>query len=145
MEENSSHTTSAREFNRLNFCLDIAIAEAVTEFNRGQRENAERDEVQRLGFLAHELRNQLTIASMAYRIIKSGKVGAGGNTARILENAHTRMRNIIERSLVEVRLRSEPTVRYQRCRVIHLINEVETTVLFEASEKSIEVRLEACH
>jgi YD repeat-containing protein len=25
---------SPREFNRLNFCLDIAIAEAVTEFNR---------------------------------------------------------------------------------------------------------------
>lgn len=101
VEENSSQTTSAREFNRLNFCLDIAIAEAVTEFNRVQRENAERDEVQRLGFLAHELRNALGNAVIAYRIIKTGKVGAGGNTARILENAHTRMRDIIDRSLVD--------------------------------------------
>ncbi len=62
IESNSSQTTSPREFNRLNFCLDIAIAEAVTEFNRGQRENAERSEVERLGFLAHELRNSLTSA-----------------------------------------------------------------------------------
>jgi hypothetical protein len=142
IEENSSHTTSAREFNRLNFCLDIAIAEAVTEFNRGQREKAERDEVQRLGFLAHELRNALTSASLAYGLIKMGKVGVGGNTARILEDAHARMRDIIDRSLVEVRLRNEPTVQYQRCRVIHLVSEVEATASFEAGEKSIEVRVE---
>ena len=45
VEESSNQIASPREFNRLNFCLDIAIAEAVTEFNRGQRENAERDEV----------------------------------------------------------------------------------------------------
>lgn len=143
VEENSSQSVFAREFNRLNFCLDIAIAEAVTEFNRGQRQNAERDEVQRLGFLAHELRNALSNAVMAYQIIKTGKVGAGGNTARILENAHTRMREIIDRSLVEVRLRNEPTVKYQRCRVIQLVSEVEVTASVEASAKSIEVRIEA--
>ena len=61
--QDSNYATSPREFNRLNFCLDIAIAESVTEFNRGQRENAEQDEVQRLGFLAHELRNALSNAS----------------------------------------------------------------------------------
>ena len=49
VEESSNQTASPREFNRLNFCLDIAIAEAVTEFNRGQRENAERDEVRASG------------------------------------------------------------------------------------------------
>jgi len=143
IQENSSQTTSPREFNRLNFCLDIAIAEAVTEFNRGQRENAERDEVQRLGFLAHELRNALTSATLAYQLIKTGKVGADGSTSRILERAHTRMRDIIDRSLVEVRLRNEPTVQYQRCRVINLLSEVEATASFEASAKSIEVRVEA--
>lgn len=143
VEENSSQTASAREFNRLNFCLDIAIAEAVTEFTRGQRENAERDEVQRLGFLAHELRNALNKAVIAYQIIKAGKVGASGNTARIIENAHTQMRDIIDRSLVEVRLRNDPTVQYERCQVIQLISEVEVTALVEASAKSIEVRVEA--
>jgi signal transduction histidine kinase len=143
VEENSSQTTSPREFNRLNFCLDIAIAEAVTEFNRGQRENAQQDEVQRLGFLAHELRNALTSASLGYQLIKTGKVGADGSTSRILERAHARMRDIIDYSLVEVRLRNEPTVQYQRCRVIHLLSEVEATASFEASAKSIEVRVEA--
>ncbi|MHC5747296.1 MAG: sensor histidine kinase [Nostoc sp.] len=142
IQENSSEITSPREFNRLNFCLDIAIAEAVTEFNRNQRENAERDEVQRLGFLAHELRNALTSAILASQLIITGKVGTNGSTSRILENAHNRMRNIIDRSLVEVRLRNESTGQYQRCRVIHLVSEVEATAWFEASAKSIEVRVE---
>lgn len=143
VQENGSQAVSAREFNRLNFCLDVAIAEAVTEFDRGQRKNVEQDEVQRLGFIAHELRNALNSASLAYRLIKTGKVGADGSTARILEDAHKRMREIIDRSLVEVRLRNEPTVQYQRCRVIQLISEVEETALFEARAKLIELRVEA--
>jgi signal transduction histidine kinase len=142
IESNSSQTASPREFNRLNFCLDIAIAEAVTEFNRCQRDNALQDEVQRLGFLAHELRNALTSASLAYQLIKTGKVAANGSTSRIVERAHTRMKDIIDRSLVEVRLRNEATIQYQRCRVIDLISEVEANALFEASAKSIEVRVE---
>ncbi len=141
IESNSSQAASPREFNRLNLCLDIAIAEAVTEFNRGQRENAERSEIQRLGFLAHELRNALTSASLAYQLIKTGKVAANGSTSRIIERAHARMNNIIDRSLVEVRLRNEPTVQHQRCRVIDLFSEVEASTSFEASAKSIEVRV----
>jgi signal transduction histidine kinase len=142
IESNSNQITSPREFNRLNFCLDIAIAQAVTEFNRGQRENAEHSEVERLGFLAHELRNALTSASLAYQLVKTGKVGADGSTSQIIERAHARMKHIIDRSLVEVRLRNEPTVQYKRCRVINLISEVEATASFEASAKSIEVRVE---
>jgi len=142
IEESSNQTVSPREFNRLNYCLDIAIAEAVTEFNRGQRENAEQDEVQRLGFLAHELRNALTGATLAYQLIMRGKVGTSGSTSQIVVNAHRRMREIIDRSLVEVRLRNEPTTQYQRYRVINLVREVEATASFEASEKSISVRVE---
>lgn len=142
LESNSSQNASPREFNRLNFCLDIAIAEAVTEFNRGQRENALQDEVQRLGFLAHELRNALNSATLAYQLVKTGKVAANGSTSRMIELAHTRIKDIIDRSLVEVRLRNEPTLEYQRCRVTDLISEVEANGLFEANKKSIEVRVE---
>ncbi|MHC5823148.1 MAG: sensor histidine kinase, partial [Nostoc sp.] len=62
--------------------------------------------------------------------------------SRVLENAHRRMRDIIDRSLVEVRLWNEPTVQYQRYRVIHLVSEVEASAWFEANGKSIEVRVE---
>lgn len=95
---------SAREFNRLNFALDEAISQAVTEFNRGLHDNTVRDEVQRLGFLAHELRNALASASTAHQLIKMGLVGTGGATNEILGKALLRMQELIDRSLSEVRL-----------------------------------------
>lgn len=138
---NGGEPVYIREFNRLNFCLDVAIAEAVTEFHRVERENVTKDELQRLGFLAHELRNSLHIAVAAHLIIKSGRVGLGGNTNQVLEDAHERMREIIDRSLSEVRLRGEPKVDLQRCRVFHLVSEVEITAMYAAREKSIRLQV----
>ncbi len=134
---NGGEPVYMREFNRLNFCLDVAIAEAVTEFNRIERENVGKDEIKRLGFLAHELRNSLNVAVMAHQMIKSGRVGLGGNTNRVLEDAHQRMREIIDRSLSEVRLQGEPTVDLQRCRVYHLTSEVIITADRAARDKDI--------
>lgn len=102
--EHSDEPIGQREFSRLNFCLDIAIAEAVTEFNKVQQDATAQDEVQRLGFLAHEMRNALSNASMAQLSIKTGLVGVRGSTNQVLENALSRMRTLIDRSLSEVRL-----------------------------------------
>lgn len=139
---NGGEPVYIREFNRLNFCLDVAIAEAVTEFNRVERETVSRDEIKRLGFLAHELRNSLNVAVMAHQMIKSGRVGLGGNTNQVLEDAHERIREIIDRSLSEVRLQGEATVDLQRCRVYHLISEVRITALYAANEKAIKIEVD---
>jgi signal transduction histidine kinase len=135
--EQSGEPVYIREFNRLNFCLDVAIAEAVTEFSRLERESVSKDELKRLGFLSHEMRNSLNVATIAHRMIKSGRVGLGGNTNKVMEDAHERMREIIDRSLSEVRLQGEPVVDLQRCRVYHLISEVKITAQYAADEKAI--------
>lgn len=133
---------TAREFNRLNYCLDVAIAEAVTEFSKGQRETTSREEVQRLGFLAHELRNALANAAMAYHMIKRGVVGVSGSTNMVLEISIRRMKDIIDRSLAEVRMRGQPVVNTSRCRVVDLVGTVEATSTFEATDKSIRIHLD---
>jgi hypothetical protein len=57
---------SGEEFRTLNLCLDDAIAAAVTEYSR-QRARAITDEgTERLGILAHELRNLLNTAMLSY-------------------------------------------------------------------------------
>jgi len=104
--EHSQEQIHSREFNLLNFCLDVAIAEAVTEFNRGQDEIITQNEVQRLGVLAHELRNSLATVAAAHRMIKSGMAGVGESTNKVLEEALNRMKEIIDDSLSEVQLRA---------------------------------------
>jgi len=104
--EHSQEQIHSREFNLLNFCLDVAIAEAVTEFNRGQDDIITQNEVQRLGVLAHELRNSLATVAAAHRMIKSGMAGVGESTNKVLEEALNRMKEIIDDSLSEVQLRA---------------------------------------
>jgi len=139
--EHSSEPIDSREFNRLNFCLDIAIAEAVSEFTRGQQVNTARAEVLRLGNLAHEMRNALASAITAHRLIKEGLVGFGGSTNQILEQSLRRMKEIIDRSLTEVRLKGEPSVDRQKCRIVDLIGEVETTASIDADIKTIKLHI----
>ncbi len=141
-EQNREKPIEAREFNRLNYCLDVAIAEAVTAFNRAQVEVNARAEVQRLGFLAHEMRNALNSLAAAHQLIKKGVIGFGGSTSKLVETAITRMKDIIDRSLSEVRLRGETHVHLRKCRVIDLVGEVEVTAILEANPHSIQIHID---
>ena len=67
------------DFRMLNSCLDDAIAGAVTEYGRERNQSTLDGEIdrgsERLGFLAHELRNLVNTAIMAFEVLKSGNVG----------------------------------------------------------------------
>lgn len=135
-------TITAQEFSYLNLCLDVGIAEAVTAYDRAHQEIADRDELQRLGFLAHELRNALGIAMMSFMLIKNGTVGAAGQTSQVVDNAHRRMRDIIDRSLTDVRLRSSPTVERQILSLLQLVSEVEAAATPEAGAKLLQFSID---
>ena len=67
---------SVEDFRTLNRCLDDAIASAVTEYGRGSQSAVDaefaRDD-ERLGFLAHEIRNLVGTASVAFEVLRTGK------------------------------------------------------------------------
>lgn len=130
---------SIDEFRTLNRCLDNAIAIAVTEFGY-QREaamsNMHAHELnQRLGFFAHELRNQLTTATLAVAIIKDGSVGISGVTGAVLERSLVGLRNLIDRSLAEVRMSAGAPVDTQRFSLASFIAEIKVSASLEAKVK----------
>ncbi|GKS75940.1 HAMP domain-containing histidine kinase [Acidovorax sp. SUPP950] len=98
---------SVDHFRTLNRCLDNAIADAVTEF-AAQRdvEVARRqveDENERLGFFAHELRNHLHVAKLAFAALESGRLPVGGSTGAVLRRSLGSMEGLINDSLAAVR------------------------------------------
>lgn len=98
---------SVDQFRTLNRCLDNAIAGAVTEFAAQRdvkvaRQHAE-DENQRLGFLAHELRNQLQVAKLAFAALESGRLSIGGSTGGVLKRSLGSLEGLINHSLAAVR------------------------------------------
>ena len=100
---------STADFRTLNQCLDEAIAGAVTEYGRERTQSSHDDATtegtERLGFFAHELRNLVNTAILSYEVLKTGNVGTGGSTGAVLDRTLVGLRTLINRSLVEVRLR----------------------------------------
>lgn len=124
-----------REFNELNMCLDYAISAAVSSFQYDRVKASEEREVQHLGHLVHELRNTLSSATIAHEMIKQGYVGTGGSTARVLEENLSRMRNMIDRSLSEVRMRADPIVHISKFDLLSLVDQILITAQSEARIK----------
>ncbi len=130
---------SAGNFRTLNRCLDNAIAGAVAEYAHQRdmviaREDAEAMH-ERLGNLADELRTQVDCAMLAATAIKSGSVGAGGATAAALDRSLNQLRDIVDRSLAEIRLSAGMTMRPERIAVADLISEIRALGELEAKAK----------
>jgi signal transduction histidine kinase len=124
------------DFHTLNLCLDNAIAGAVTEYARQREQNIGDEEVERLGFLAHELRNGLGTITMAFQILRGGKVGIGGSTGDVIARNLIGLRTLIDRSLAEVRLASGQH-RLAHVMVAEFIEEMAVSASLDASAKDL--------
>ena len=127
------------EFKTLNRCLDNVIADAVAEFSY-QREviSADRESQalnQKIGFLAHELRNHLNTATLSIQIIKSGQVGLSGAMGDLLDRSLVGLRTIIDRSLAEVRMAPGMAIRQEIVNVASLFEELRISGSLEAKAK----------
>jgi signal transduction histidine kinase len=126
---------SSEDFNTFNLCLDVAIASAVSEYQYRSNEMSEERESKNLGFLAHELRNTLSSATIAHSMIKQGLVGTGGSTAMVLEESLIRMRVLIDRSLSEVRMRTNADPTIENFDLGDLIDQIVLTAEVGSLEK----------
>ena len=130
---------STDEFRTLNRCLDNAIAIAVTEFGYLRDSDlADKQAIalnERLGFFAHELRNQLATATLALSIIKMGNVGLSGATGTVLDRSLVGLRNLIDRSLAEVRMTAGLPVELQVFSLNDFIAEIKVSASLEADVK----------
>lgn len=131
------------DLRNLNLSLDTAIAQAVTQFERRQLRTQHENEVQRVGFLAHELRNSLQSATIALEMIETGTLGFEGQTGNLLRSSLARMANLIDSTLTNVRLQIEPDVDLERLRVHDIISEVEVTASYQARSREIELCIES--
>jgi len=135
------------EFRMLNGCLDRAIAGAVTEYGRQRQEAAvsvassPARETEQLGFLAHELRDLIHTVMIAFDVVKSGHVGAGGSTSRIIDRSLQRARDLITRSLAEVRL-SEGVEQLEDISIPALMDDLMAGSRLEANVRGIKMLLD---
>ena len=131
---------SAEDFRTLNRCLDEAIASAVTTYNResdqSRFDESEERSQERVGFLVHELRNLVNTAMVAFEVLKTGNVGVTGSTGAVLNRSLVALRDLIARSIDDVRLTKSVT---NRTSIVlgDFIREVEASARMMADERGI--------
>jgi signal transduction histidine kinase len=127
------------EFRTLNRCLDNAIADAVTEFtfqrdvSLAQQQSANVNES--LGFLMHELRNSLSVATMAVTAMEAGLLPISGATGAVLKRRLSAMEKLITASLDEVRATGEAVRDLNNFQLDSFISEASEAAQLEADER----------
>jgi signal transduction histidine kinase len=131
---------STDDFRTLNRCLDDAIAGAVTEYGRERNQSGIDGEsargTERLGFFAHELRNLLNTALMAFEVLKTGNVGVLGSTGTVLYRTLVASHSLVTRSLAEVRL-TQGIQNRELVRVAAFIEEVASASTLDANARQV--------
>jgi signal transduction histidine kinase len=93
---------------------------------------------ERLGFLAHELRNLIHTATLAVMAIKAGNVGATGATGALLDRSLIGMRNLIDRSLADVRVIAGMPPRARMISLADFVADVKISGSLEAHARQCE-------
>ena len=140
--QTKSYAITTREFQDLNLSLDCAIAEAVTEFEKAQSEKVSEHEVERLGFLMHEMRNSLSAADAAHQMIQKGSVGNAGITSDVLSRSHQRMRHLIESAEAEIRFRGHIKLEPTQIRLIDIISEINANSMIIGEPRNVRAKLD---
>lgn len=128
------------EFQLLNLCLDDAIAEAVTEYAQQSQRAIKSEQTERLGMLAHELRNQLNTAMLTFDMINSGRVAVAGSTALLHRKSLIALRDLVDRTLTEVRL-DAGLKSFEHIGIADFLEEVEICALLQAQARGVQLAL----
>jgi signal transduction histidine kinase len=132
---------ASADFRMLNLSLDVAIAEAVTEYARERETVIAKQGIEQLGFLAHELRNALNIATLAFDAVRSGSVGIAGSTGSLLGKSLDTMRDLVTRSLADVRIEGGAP-RDDLVVVAELLEDIEIAAAMQARSRGITLLIE---
>jgi hypothetical protein len=117
------------------------IAEAVTEHARGTAESRSAEEIERLGHAAHELRDSLNTAILAFHTLKRGAVAINGSTGGILGRTLMALSEVVDRTLAEVRLEAGKQ-RRARLSVVAFIDEIGATGLLHSEYREVQFSIE---
>jgi len=131
------------EFRTLNRCLDNAIADSVTEWAyHNNLANADK-KVARVDFFVYELRKLIHTATLAVIAIKAGNVGIAGATGAVLDRSLIELRNLLDRSLADLRGRSEAPAQHELISLADFVAESKICASLEAQSRECKLVVSA--
>jgi signal transduction histidine kinase len=125
------------ELGALSRCLDGAIATAVAEYARLKDAATSHREVERLGQVGHDLRNELQTALLSFQSLRMGGLDIGGKAGDALGRSLVRLRDLLDTRLAEVHLAAT-----SRVSLAALVHEVAAAAHADAEHRDVRLEIE---
>lgn len=124
----------------LSKCLYTGAAEAVAQYARRQEEERRRADYEHFAFIAHELRNPLSSALLAFDIARQ-KGAADARLMDVMGRSLARLSELIDESISEARLAtigSGGELRRERVSARELVAEAQAESAMDAEARGIQ-------
>lgn len=95
---------AAEEYKLLNKCLDAGIATSIEKYWQRDKSETNQRITERYGHMAHELRNALGNANMAFKLMRAGDLEIRGRTGDVLARNLARMGALIAQCLGSIQV-----------------------------------------
>jgi signal transduction histidine kinase len=118
------------------------IAKAVSEYSRQRDAELQRSANEHLAFIAHELRNPLSSAALALKVLQKNKALPPGRASIALSQGLTQMTALLDHSLQAARIGSGIELRREWTKLGELLQSAEVEASADADDKSVTIRLE---
>jgi len=128
---NGGLSFDAHDYQVFNQCLDDAMATALTEYWKLDREQPANDSMVQLAFFAHELRNSLSGVQMAWRFLAEGHGGLHGRTAKVLERNLQRALDMIGDTLLGAQLTARAPLSLTTVNVAQMLDNIRAAAVPE--------------
>ena len=130
-----------RELQLVFDCVINGIARAVSEYTLQRDAELLRHANEHFAFIAHELRNPLSAATMAFQNLKEkNQLPMDGRSVGALERGLRRAGELIDQTLQTARMASGIELRRQWTTLRSLLDDVELGEISDAESKGIQIR-----
>jgi signal transduction histidine kinase len=114
----------SRDHQLMNVFLDEAMAKGVEAFTVATATEQREERAEALGSLAHEIRNAVNAATLAFGLIRRGQVASNGSTANVVQRALARIEALVQNALVEAKLQGKIPIRIEDMRLTEVLGQL---------------------
>jgi len=135
----SGLATTPREQLVVTRAVNGGIASALSQYMNVRDAELRRQMSEHLGFIAHEVRNPLSSARMAFNILQKRELAGGGRVVDLLERTLKRTGDVIDNALNETWLSLGAMPRFEAVSLRKALDELASDCAAEAQHKGIDV------
>jgi signal transduction histidine kinase len=119
--------------------LNAGIADAVAQYTKQRDVELQRQASEHLGFIAHELRNPITAALLAFHRLKGGALAEGGRPVEQLERGLKRTREMIDTTLEHASMKLGIEPKLEKLALLPFLVDTEMDMATEAQARQIQI------